>query len=143
MFCYSVAFNINCVLRELIMWTEISYEHPIFIKNVAELSGKKLSKELQAKLNAVHESFRKLISDVRLYDPKVLPSGLFDHEYTKNQLEELTRRFLLADREFIQLINGELISHSKKDKVLLALLTHILQEQKYMYRLFSSLLRQI
>lgn len=60
MFCYTVVSGIRCVLQELIMWSEISSQHPTFIKTVAKLTNKKLGKELIADLDEVSTNFAQL-----------------------------------------------------------------------------------
>ena len=63
MFCYTVATGLKCVLQELMMWSNISSEHPVFIKTVAKLTNKKLPSELTAELDMVREQFLKIKED--------------------------------------------------------------------------------
>lgn len=65
MFCYTVVSGIRCVLQELVMWSEISSEHPVFIKTVASLTNKRLPRELTAELDKVREEFSEIKEDAQ------------------------------------------------------------------------------
>lgn len=60
MYCYTLVNNLNCVFNELILWTDISSEHPIFIKTVADLTKKNLPKDIENKLMDTSKNFRNL-----------------------------------------------------------------------------------
>lgn len=142
MYCLAVVTGINCVINELNIWTEISSEHPIFLKTVAELTDKKLTEELVLGLNDINRRFSVLNRRVRNLYRQNYNFSYYVLPNSKMRVIELCRRFLQLDREAIRLYE-ELEDVGREDRVWQTLIEHIIQEQKYMYRLFDKLLEQI
>ena len=140
MYCHTYANNSYCIVNELLLWTEISSEHPIFIKTIASLTKKKLSDSTLTKLMDVHKMFSELnktacsIKDEQLSKPC--------HQYTvMAKISMLVNEFLLHDTHMLSLL-PEVQSYGKEDKIWQTLLEHITHEQRFMYELFTDLQKQ-
>ena len=147
MFCYTVVSGINCVLQELIMWSDISSEHPIFIKTVAQLTNKNLSSELVSELNAVREQFVKIKEDAQsVISEMVMPKmGMQEMQMPPmfvSAVRRLIEQFVNADRMFLNVLM-KVRQYGKEDKVWQTLLSHIIHEQEYMLRLMQVLRSQL
>lgn len=57
MYCFTYASSYDCVFNELILWSDISSEHPIVAKTIAELSGKELPRDIEDALANVNRDF--------------------------------------------------------------------------------------
>ncbi len=137
MYCFTYANSMNCIFRELTLWSDISSEHPIFIKTVAELSGIKLPEDIIQKLLEVHKSF----SNLNLKIKKPIDAWHLNYSCTM-RLRCLIEEFITYDIKFIKLFK-ELDKYGKENKVFMELLNHIHHEQIFMYKLFNDLLMQI
>lgn len=140
MYCHTYAINSYCIVNELLLWTEISSEHPIFIKTIASLTKKRLSDSTLNKLTDIHKMFSSLnkmassIKDEQLSKPC--------HQYTvMAKISELVNEFLIQDTYMLSLL-PEVQNYGKEDKVWQTLLEHITQEQRFMYELFNDLQKQ-
>ena len=140
MYCRTYANNSYCIVNELLLWTEISSEHPIFIKTIAALTKKKLSTSTLNKLMDIHKMFSDLnkmaysIKDEQLSKPC--------HQYTvMSKIQGLVNKFLLHDTHMITLL-PEMQDYGKDDEVWQTLLQHIDHEQRFMYELFTDLQKQ-
>lgn len=141
MFCYTVANSLECIIRELLLWSNTSKEHPTFLLTVAELSNKELGKEMEEKLVELHDAFaaieretREIYNRLRLHGPTYQLVG---------ELRTVIRRFLAYDAEMIPTLE-ELQRQSKPgETVWQVLVEHITDEQRYMARLMSTLLYQL
>ncbi|MDK2799637.1 MAG: hypothetical protein PWP27_1366 [Clostridiales bacterium] len=143
MFCYSVVTNIQCVLRELDMWSEISKEHPIFIKTVAKLTNKNLAKEITDRLDKVNENFSNLQKHVKTLSERLGYGGTGWMNYTlMSQVSRLIEMFLKYDVDFLNVLK-QVKTYGKDDKVWQTLIEHITEEEEYMYRLFTTLRSQL
>lgn len=143
MYCYTVANSYMCVLRELLLWSEISSEHPIFIKTVANLTNKNLSKEIIENLENINEEFKKINEEVKSLLNQMnripIPSSIYSLAL---MIKELIRKFYRYDRIFLDILK-DVMEYGKEDKVWQTLLEHITQEQTYMARLVQTLYQQI
>lgn len=140
-YCYTLANNLNCVFNELMLWTDISSEHPIFIKTVAELTKKNLPKELKnglMEVNKIFSNLNKQVMDLR----KKAASNSLPLPNIIMELNRFLKEFFKYDTYFLQLL-GEIMKHGKEDKVWQTLLHHITHEQKFMYELFQNIDKQI
>lgn len=142
MYCLSIVTGIKCVINELNMWTDISSEHPIFLKTVAELTNKNLSAEIISKLDSMSSAFATLNRRVKTFYGQFNVTANYISPFSKRMAIDFCNRFLQLDKEFISLLK-DLKKYGAEDKVWQTLVEHITHEQKYMYRLFSSLLNQI
>lgn len=143
MYCYTMAYSLQCVLRELIMWTDISSEHPIFVKTVAKLSRKDLPKDISEELKKLSKSFEtlNLKAKEQLVDAQSMAAQPMMYVYM-NRAKVLLNEFGRLNRIWIGLIK-EIMKCGKEDKVWQTLLSHIEEEQAYMDRLFHTLYMQI
>jgi len=147
MFCYTVVSGINCVLQELIMWSDISSEHPIFIETVAQLTNKNLSSELVSDLNKVREQFVKIKKDTQsvineMVLPKMAMQSMHMQPMFVGSARRLIEQFVNADRMFLNVLM-KVRQYGKEDKVWQTLLSHITHEQEYMLRLMEVLRSQL
>ncbi|WP_035291010.1 DUF2935 domain-containing protein [Clostridium sp. KNHs214] len=136
MYCYTYANNLNCIFNEILLWSDISSEHPIFIRTVGELTKKNLPKEIIDNLMHVNKMFSMLKQKAT-----ILMKTPFNYG-TYFKIKELLNEFLLHDMHFLELL-PKIRSYGKEDKVWQTLLEHITHEQKFMYQLISNLNNQI
>lgn len=140
MFCYTVAQNFDCVLRELTLWSNISKEHPTFLLTVADLANIPVSEELEEQLVRLHQEFDQ-IEQTALALQHQLATGVYHQVYTG--LVRTIQAFLHYDAQFLQVLERLLLESQPDQTVWQVLVTHIRDEQTYMYRLLSTLLNQI
>lgn len=140
MYCYTYVNNINCIVNELLLWSEISSEHPIFIKTVAELSKKNLSKDIIDKLMSINNMFTDLKTKVQgMQNPMYYRCNHYQNYYN---IKMFVKEFLLHDKHFLELL-PKLTEYGKDDKVWQELINHIIHEQTFMKDLFFDVLRQL
>ena len=141
LYCYTLVNNLNCVFNELMLWTEISSEHPIFIKTVASLTKKNLPKEIENRLMEVNKMFSNLHMKVQDLRKRVTSSSL-RLPYIVMELNKIMKEFFKYDNYFLKLL-ADLIKYGMEDKIWQALLHHITHEQKFMYELFQNIDKQV
>ncbi|MDD2498255.1 MAG: DUF2935 domain-containing protein [Desulfitobacteriaceae bacterium] len=141
MYCFTYAHNINCIFNELLLWSEISSEHPIIIKTVAELTNKKLSSDILRKLTEVTETFSDLKDRVETVRQDIYYSPYYYYGHVQ-RIRGLIEDFLLHDRNFLAIL-PELKEYGKDDMVWQELIEHIIKEQQFMYKLFQDLRLQL
>lgn len=144
MFCYTYLTNIECGLRELAMWSEISSEHPIFLQNVANCLNITLDPTMVAALNRLQQCFVSVNQQAQR-----LLAAASQHRYNVsagNQLSQQTaalmQQFLQYDQEFLGLLQ-QLSNYGPNQPVWQTLVHHIQQEQTYMYGLICTLYQQL
>ena len=139
--CYTLATNLNCVFYELLLWTDISSEHPIFIETVAKLTDKKLPKKLLDGLKKVNSDFSKLNKKTEDLKKRCFSHGPAN-PYVIMEIKKIIHEFFQYDMYFLNLLCN-IMEYGKEDKVWQTLLHHIHHEQKFMYQLFTQLYRQL
>lgn len=140
MYCLTYVNNFGCVLNELYLWSDISSEHPIFIKTVASLTNKNLPKDLLDKLSEITKVFSNLkIKSEELR--KSMPYNYMNFNYML-QLRKLVDSFLVNDKYVFNVLD-EVKKYDKDDKVWQTLLEHITHEQRFMYELFTKIRMQL
>lgn len=137
-YCYTYANNYKCILRELTLWSDISSDHPIFIKTVAKLTNKNLPKNIINRLNEVSKEFSALNEKVNALNKE----HNFNIQALHIDVKKLINEFLLKDRKFLELL-PEVKSYGKEDEVWQELLNHITHEQRFMFELFTNLISQL
>lgn len=144
MFCYTYLTNIECGLRELTMWSEISSEHPIFLQNVARCLNINLDQAIAAALNRLNQCFTAINQQAQR-----LLFAANQHRYDASygnplsqQTAALMQQFLQYDQEFWVVLQ-QLMTYGPDQQVWQTLVHHILMEQNYMYCLISALCQQI
>lgn len=141
MYCYTYVNNISCIVNELILWSEISSEHPVFIKNVARLTSKDLCEEIIEKLDRINKEFSELkeraenLKEKGKYNSYIYMSSIV-------KIRELIDIFLKNDSYRMDLIS-QLKEYGKDDMVWQELIEHIGYEQKFMYETFREVKMQL
>lgn len=141
MYCYTYAANFTCVINEILLWSDISSEHPIFVKTVASLTGKKLPPNLASELDGLNKDFgsiKERAEKLRL-DVKNNP---FQYAKHINMARALINEFLIHDSHALK-VYPAVAEIGKEDKVWQTLLHHIIHEQTFMYELFTDLKKQL
>lgn len=141
MYCFTYASSYDCVFNELILWSDISSEHPIVAKTLAELSGKELPRNMEETL----ENFNRDFAD---FKKKVIQTReqLVYNQYYRNdvggELRKLISEFLIMDENFLKFID-ELKKVAPEDKIWQTLMEHFIEEQSFMKKLFEDLKLQV
>ena len=140
MYCFTYVSGINCVISELLLWTEISSEHPIFIQTVAKLTNKDLPKNIIDNLNNVNKIFKDLNEEAKeLRNEAALNIMNF---YYVQQVKRIVNEFLRRDEYFLRVLK-EVKAYGTEDKVWQTLLEHIIEEQTFMYNTFHQIINQL
>lgn len=139
MYCFTYINSFQCVINELILWSDISSEHPIFIKTVAQLSHKKLSKGTLEKLMEVNKKFTEVKEKTLEVKKKITP---YMELHQIPDVRGLVKEFLLSDEYFLSIL-PEVKQYGKDDKTFQTLLEHITDEQKFMYEIMTDLKVQL
>lgn len=126
-----------CVFNELLLWSQISSEHPIFIKTVAELTKKSLREDTLEKLMGINKMFTDLVIKI-----KNTYKNSMTNPHENLAIYKLINNFLIHDQHILSLL-PELKTYGKEDKVWQELLNHITSEQRFMYELFTNLKKQL
>ncbi|TDT60956.1 DUF2935 domain-containing protein [Fonticella tunisiensis] len=140
MYCYVHITNLLCVFNELILWTEISKEHPVFVKTVAQLTNKNLSKNILDKLDEINIIFSSLQNKSMELKKRITYSIKIHCSYVV-KTGDLIEEFLAYDKRSLSVLQ-EVKEYGKEDMVWQTLLQHIGEEQTFMYKLFTDLLKQ-
>jgi hypothetical protein len=127
------------VFNELVLWSDISSEHPIFIKTVAELTNKKLPKETVDKLLEVNKIFTSIKETSLSVKKKITP---YMQLKEIPEVRKLIQEFLKHDEHFLTVLS-EVRQFGKEDKVWQTLLEHITEEQKFMFEIMTDLKVQL
>jgi hypothetical protein len=139
LYCFTYINSFQCVINELMLWSDVSSEHPIFIKTVAQLTNKKLSKTTLEKLMEVNKMF----SDIKkktIEVKKEITPYLEIHQVP--DIRGLVQEFLRCDEYFLSVL-PEVMHQGKDDKTFQTLLEHITDEQKFMYEIMTDLKVQL
>lgn len=141
MYCFTYANGLNCILNELLLWTDISSEHPIFIRTVASLTKKNLSQDILKELMDVQNNFAELNKKVRTVRSNIQRNP-YNFPVHSMELRRLIKSFLIHDKHFLSIL-PEVKQYGKEDKVWQTLLNHITHEQRFMYELMTDLNKQL
>lgn len=140
MYCFTYVSGINCVISELLLWTEISSEHPIFIQTVAKLTNKDLPKNIIDNLNNVNKIFKDLNEETK--ELRNEAASKFMDFYYVQQVKRIVNEFLRRDEYFLRVLK-EVKAYGTEDKVWQTLLEHITEEQTFMYNTFHQIINQL
>lgn len=140
MYCFTCVSGINCVISELLLWTEISSEHPIFIQTVAKLTNKDLPKNIIDNLNNVNKIFKDLNEETK--ELRNEAASKFMDFYYVQQVKRIVNEFLRRDEYFLRVLK-EVKAYGTEDKVWQTLLEHITEEQRFMYNTFHQIINQL
>jgi hypothetical protein len=141
LYCFTYVNNFACVVGELSLWSDISNEHPVFVKTVADLSNKNLPQEVVDKLMTVKKMFEELEDKAEALK-KQMHFNPNNPYASLTQIKELVKEFLLRDKRAIQ-VYDEVKQYGKEDQVWQTLLEHITEEQEFMYKLFTDITTQL
>ena len=144
MFCYTYLTNIECGLRELSMWSEISSEHPLFLQNVANCLNIALDPAIVAGLNRMNQCFAAVHQQAQrlLYTAGQDRYNMTVSDPLSQQTAALMQQFLQYDQEFLAILR-QLRAYGPNQPVWQTLVEHIQHEQTYMYNLIAALCQQI
>lgn len=140
-YCFTYVNGLTCVLNELLLWSEISKEHPVFIKTVADLTGKNLSQQTKNNLTAITDMFEDVHRKTRELQQHIAHHPQYFYNYI-GQVKEVVEEFLLHDTHFFEVL-AEVKQYGQNDPVWQELLEHITKEQQFMYQLFSDIKMQL
>lgn len=140
MYCFTYVSGINCVISELLLWTEISSEHPVFIETVAKLTNKDLPKNVLDNLNNVNKIFKDLNEESKKLRNEA--SFNFMNFYYVQEIKKIVNEFLRRDEYFLRVLK-EVKTYGTEDKVWQTLLEHIIEEQTFMYNTFHQIINQL
>lgn len=143
MYCYTIVNSLDCVLKELGIWTQISSEHHIFLLKIAQLTNKRINRSLEKRIKDSRKEFTKLEKSIVKIDKQF--NGRYNAISAKKKTKaviDLLKEFLQLDKNFLGILKN-LEKIGKRDKVWQALIAHIIDEQEYMFSLFSNLLNQL
>lgn len=141
MYCFTCINGINCVLNELMLWTDISSEHPIFVKTVAELSKKNLPPSIVNELMQLNRAFTDLNKRAKSLQGMMAQNPNLMRQYIM-QLDRLINEFIVLDRRAIQ-VYPQVSAYGKDDKTFQTLLNHIEHEQRFMLETFNNIRTQL
>lgn len=141
MYCYTYVNQFACIFNELQLWTHISSEHPIFLKNVAALSKVNLPKAIENKLDDIHKIFLELYDNAE-YLKKVVHVNPEVYEEHIINIERIIDEFLFHDTQVLSFYPQLLVSGTKNN-AWQQLVKHIISEQTFMLELFKDLRQQI
>jgi hypothetical protein len=141
MYCFTYASSYDCIFNELLLWSEISSEHPIFIKTVAELSGKNLPQDIEKSLMNVNRDFSEFKEKV-LQTRELLVFNRYYRNDVGTEIKRLITEFIIMDENFLNLLS-KVKTIAPEDKVWQTLLEHITEEQTFMKNLFEDLKLQV
>jgi hypothetical protein len=141
LYCFTYINNLTCVLNELMLWSDISSEHPIFIKTVGGLTSKNLPAELVENLLEVNRMFTDLKQKTMEVIRKIR-SNPYMYLNHIGEVRNLVKEFLSHDMHFLELL-PEIRQIEKEDMVWQTLLEHITEEQKFMYEIMTDLKIQL
>jgi hypothetical protein len=134
---FTAANNFTYILNELIFWSDISSEHPIFIKTLGELTEKKLPRNIIDMLIEINQTFSTLNKSVIQMEAKIV-TGALSYNTCRTSILVLIEDFLIADKQILDLVLPSVKTYGKDDRIWQELLKHITHEQKFMYKLFCS-----
>lgn len=140
MYCFTYVSGINCVISELLLWTEISSEHPVFIQTVAKLTNKDLPKNIIDNLNNVNKIFKDLNEEAK--ELRNTAAFNFMNFYYVQEIKKIVNEFLRRDEYFLRVLK-EVKTYGTEDKVWQTLLEHIIEEQTFMYNTFHQIINQL
>lgn len=141
MYCFTCVNNPVCVLAELSLWSEISSEHPVFVKTVADLTKKNLPQSTVNRLMEVRGMFTEFRQRIDALKTKMSSTPYVYPEYFI-QLRQLVDEFLIHDGHALAAY-AEVKEFGKEDKIWQTLLQHIIHEQTFMYELFNDIKIQL
>lgn len=141
MYCYTYAANFTCVINEILLWSEISSEHPTFVKTVGALTNKKLPQPLIAELDELIASFTNIKTRAQGLKQDVAQNPF---QYAKHIriARSLINEFIMHDKHALE-VYPRVMQIGREDKVWQTLLDHIIHEQRFMLELFMDLRKQI
>ena len=142
MYCYSIAANASCVLKELSSWTQISSEHALFVKKLSDLTKTKLLMEEEQNLRLTYMQFTCLSKQVKRCQRELTNFPVISYPHTLRYAVPMLKRFLKLNSSAIKLYE-RIRACAPADKDFLRFVKHIEEEHRYMYRLTRAYLEQL
>lgn len=141
MYCFTYASSYDCIFNELILWSDISSEHPVFIKTVADLSGKKLPQDIEQGLARYNKDFTELKEKVIQIREQLTYSKYYSNDIG-TEIKRLVTEFIIMDENYLIFLS-KVRKVAPEDRVWQTLLEHIIEEQTFMKKLFEDLRVQL
>ncbi|APC39987.1 DUF2935 domain-containing protein [Clostridium estertheticum] len=141
MYCHTHINQFSCVFNELQLWSHISSDHPNFLKNVANLSKINLPKVAEDQLDDIHKMFLGLYNNI-IYLKKVVVSNPKLYNTHILAVKKVIDEFLLHDTHALSFY-PQLLAFGKENDAWQELVKHIINEQNFMFELFTDLKQQI
>lgn len=141
MYCYTYVNEFTCIFNELILWSHISSDHPVFLKTVATLAKIMLPNDIIEDLDEIHHQFHHLYKHNLQIKKNCSRSSKVNHheiDDVKNAIDD----FILHDARAISFY-PQLLDYGKDNPVWQELVKHIINEQSFMLDLFEDLRLQL
>lgn len=143
MYCYTIINNLKCVLSELEMWSKDSMEHHTFILKFADCRNKRLDRDLIDEIKKSRRCFKELNEEVNdviaEYEKNTFPSY---YRRLIREIRRLLQKFIKCNKKFLSILK-ELQTIGRRDDIWQTLIDHIIEEQKYSFRLMKNFKKQL
>lgn len=143
MYCYTIISNLKCVLTELETWSQASKEHHTFILKFADCRNIRLGYDLINEIKNSRRCFKELneeINDVIAeYEKNTFPNY---YQRLVREIKHLIQKFIKCDKKFLSILK-ELQTIGKRDDIWQTLIEHMIEEQKYSFRLMKNFKKQL
>jgi hypothetical protein len=141
MYCHTYVNQFSCIFNELQLWSHISSDHPIFLKNVANLTKVNLPKATESTLDEINKMFLKLYNET-VYLKKIVASNATQYRKHILAVKKIMDEFLHHDT-FVLSFYPQLLKFGKENSAWQELVKHIISEQEFMLELITDLRQQI
>lgn len=125
------------------MWSKDSMQHHIFILQFADCRNKRLGYDLTQEIRKSEESFKELNEEVNdviaEYEKNTSPNY---YQKLVREIKRLLQKFIKCDKKFLAILK-DLQTIGKRDDIWQTLIDHIIDEQKYSFRLMKNFKKQL
>ena len=141
MYCHTYVNQFSCIFNELQLWSHISSDHPVFLKNVANLTKVNLPKATVDTLDEINKVFSKLYNDI-IQLKKIVISNPTQYRQHILAVKKIMDEFLHHDT-FLLSFYPQLLKFGKKNSAWQELVKHIIDEQGFMLELIRDIRQQV
>ena len=141
MYCHTYVNQFSCIFNELQLWSHISSDHPVFLKNVANLTKVNLPKATVDTLDEINKVFSKLYNDI-IQLKKIVISNPTQYRQHILAVKKIMDEFLHHDA-FTLSFYPQLLKFGKENSAWQELIKHIISEQEFMLELIRDLRQQV
>lgn len=125
------------------MWSKDSMQHHIFILQFADCRNKRLGYNLVEEIRKSQESFEELneeVNDVLAeYEKNTSPNY---YQRLIKDIKHLLQKYIKYDKRFLAILK-DLQEIGQRDDIWQTLIDHIIDEQKYSFRLMKNFKAQL